>query len=73
MAKEVFGVSRELAELVAKATDSQLRHMSGTTVAHFAAFCSESIIEEILDDEPGRVNTPVLKNCNSLYRDVGWR
>ncbi|HGY1840421.1 TPA: transcriptional regulator [Citrobacter freundii] len=71
MAKEVFGVSRELAELVAKATDSQLRHMSGTTVTHFTLRFAPSIIEEILDDSREELTHPVLKNCNSLYRDVG--
>ncbi|WP_438795594.1 hypothetical protein, partial [Salmonella sp. NW547] len=61
MAKEVFGVSRELAELVAKATDSQLRHMSGTTVTHFTLRFAPSIIEEILDDSREELTHPVLK------------
>ncbi len=71
MAKEVFGVSQELAELVSKATDSQLRHMSGTTVTHFSLRFAPSIIEEILDDSRENVTHRYSKNFNSLCRDVG--
>ncbi|AMY86152.1 hypothetical protein AW51_23615 (plasmid) [Salmonella enterica subsp. enterica serovar Anatum str. USDA-ARS-USMARC-1736] len=74
MAKEVFGVSRELAELVAKATDSQLRHMSGTTVTHFTLRFAPSIIEEILDDSREELTHPVLKKLQQSLQGRGrWR
>ncbi|WP_430537100.1 hypothetical protein, partial [Salmonella enterica] len=71
MAKEVFGVSRELAELVAKATDSQLRHMSGTTVTHFTLRFAPSIIEEILDDSREELTHPVLKKLQQSLQGRG--
>lgn len=74
MAKEVFGVSRELAELVAKVTDSQLRHMSGTTVTHFTLRFAPSIIEEILDDSREELTHPVLKKLQQSLQGRGrWR
>ncbi|WP_399478080.1 transcriptional regulator [Xenorhabdus griffiniae] len=74
MAKEVFGVSRKLAELVAQATDSQLRHMSVTTVTHFTLRFAPSIIEEILDDNRNEVTHPVLKKLQqSLQRRRKWK
>lgn len=74
MAKEVFGVSRELAELVAKATDSHLRHMSGTTVTHFSLRFAPCIIEEILDNSQEELTHPVLKKLQQSLQGRGrWR
>lgn len=74
MAKEIFGVSIDLAEQVAKATDSQLRHMSGTTVTHFSLRFAPSIIEEILDDSRVEVTHPVLKKLQQSLQGRGrWR
>lgn len=74
MAKEVFGVSGELSTIVAKATDSQLRHMSGATVTHFTLRFAPSIIEEILDDNREEMTHPVLKKLQQSLQSRGrWR
>ncbi|AIJ10631.1 transcriptional regulator [Escherichia coli] len=71
LAKEVFGVSNELAELVAKATDSQLRHMSGTTLTHFTLRFSPTIIGEILDQNREDLTQPVLKKLQQSLKGKG--
>ncbi|MEK9497166.1 transcriptional regulator [Photorhabdus sp. P32] len=74
MAKEVFGVSRELATLVAHSTDSQLRHMSATTVTYFTLRFAPSIVEEILDDSWNELTHPVLKKLQQSLQGRGrWR
>lgn len=73
VAKESFGVSLRLLEAVAKATDSQLRHLASTTVTRFSLRFASLIIEEVLLGDRGDVTYPVLKKLQQSLSFQGWR
>jgi len=72
-AREIFGVSKNIAEMVSKATDNQLRYLSRTTVIPFSLRFSPAIIEQILDDSRKEPAYPVLKKLQqSLQHSRRW-
>ncbi|MND15765.1 Flagellar transcriptional regulator FlhD [compost metagenome] len=73
IAREIFGISYELASAVAKATDSQLRQMAATTVTRIGLRCSASVIEEILEDNREDKTHPLLKKIQQSLGQGGWR
>ena len=73
IAREIFGISYELASAVAKATDSQLRQMAATTVTRIGLRCSASVIEEILEEGREDITHPLLKKIQQSLGQGGFR
>lgn len=71
-AREVFGISYELALAVSRATDSQLRQMASRTVTRIGLRCSASVIEEILDARDD-ITPPLLKKIQLSLGQGGYR
>ena len=61
MAKEVFGVSKNLAEHVANVTDSQLRYMSSSTSTNFSLRFLPNTIKEVLSNTRENITYSILK------------
>ncbi len=73
IAKERFGVSRALAEHVAKATDNQLRYLTTVVPMRFSLRCKSSIIGEILNANFDEVTSPLVKKLQQSLQCRRWR
>lgn len=70
-AKEVFGISGDLAEKISQATDGQIRYMTEKTETFFSLRFSPSIIEEILSSEKCSMKAIFMKYQQSLGCGLG--
>ncbi|AKJ36905.1 transcriptional regulator [Aeromonas hydrophila NJ-35] len=73
IAREIFGISYELASAIAQATDSQLRQMAATTVTRIGLRCSPSVIEEILEEGREDITHSLLKKIQQSLGQGGLR
>ncbi len=73
IAKERFGVSRALAEHVAKATDNQLRYLTTVVPMRFSLRCKSSIIGEILNANFDEITSPLVKKLQQSLQCRRWR
>lgn len=61
IARQSFGVSRELASHVVKATNSQLRTMASNIVIHFSLRFQTSVLDDVLSRDSQDITYPILR------------